>query len=100
MYIALDAMGGDYAPAYAVEGAVLAARELGIGILLVGDTDKVKAELDKHAADSLPIEIVHASEYILMEETTLDAMRSKRDSSIRVAARLVKEGRANGLVSA
>ena len=98
--IAVDAMGGDRAPGIEVEGAVLAAREYGVGVILVGDQNAVKAELRKHAADGLPIEIVHASEVILMTDSASKALRSKRDSSIRVANRLVAEGRAQGVVSA
>ena len=93
-------MGGDYAPENPVAGAINAAREFGIHAILVGDEQKINAELANYDVSGLPLEIVHTSEYISMEETTLDAMRSKRDSSIRVAARLVKEGKANGLVSA
>jgi glycerol-3-phosphate acyltransferase PlsX len=98
--IAVDAMGGDRAPGVEVEGAVLAAREYGVGVILVGDQNAVKAELRKHAADGLAIEIVHASEVILMTDSASKALRSKRDSSIRVANRLVAEGRAQGVVSA
>jgi len=100
MIIAVDAMGGDYAPANPVEGAVRAAREDGIRILLVGDEQKIGVELAKHDTSGLPIEIEHASEVILMEEPTLTALRAKRDSSIRVCARLVKEGKAQGIVTA
>lgn len=100
MIIALDAMGGDYAPDSPVEGAVLAARQYGIRSILVGDEDRLKQELSKHDTEGLPLEIEHASQSIRMDETTLDAMRGKRDSSIRVAARLVKEGKAQGVVSA
>ncbi len=98
--IAVDAMGGDRAPGVEVEGAVLAAREFGVGVILVGDQNAVKAELRKHSAEGLPIEIVHASEVILMSDSASKALRSKRDSSIRVANRLVAEGRAQGVVSA
>ncbi len=100
MIVAVDAMGGDYAPANPVAGAVKAAREEGIEIILVGDKNAISAELEKHEADGLPIQIVHASEVIEMREPTLTALRSKRDSSIRVCARLVKDGRAHGIVTA
>jgi glycerol-3-phosphate acyltransferase PlsX len=99
--IAVDAMGGDDAPKAEVEGAIRAARSLGVRVILVGKQDIVRAELDKHEdiAD-LPIEVQHASEQITMEDSAGKAMRNKRDSSIRVAARLVRDGAADGVVSA
>ena len=98
--IALDAMGGDSAPRAEVEGAVLAARELGIRVLLVGQQETVKRELAKHPHRGLPLEIVHASEVIAMNESPVTAFRKKKDSSVHVAARLVKSGDADGFVSA
>lgn len=99
MNIALDAMGGDFAPENPVEGAVLAAREHDLKILLVGDEHRIKQELEKHKIHGLRLEIVHASEVITMEDK-VEAMRNKRDSSLRVCARLVKEGQAGCMVSA
>ncbi len=93
-------MGGDQAPRSEVEGAVQAAREWGIGILLVGREDIVRKELANHRHAGLPLEIVHASEVITMDDKAAKAFRQKRDSSIRVAARLVRDGRAQGVVSA
>jgi glycerol-3-phosphate acyltransferase PlsX len=99
--IALDAMGGDHAPKAEVEGAILAARQFGVKVLLVGREEIVRAELDRHRdAKGLPIEIVHASEFITMEDSAAKAVRAKRDSSIRVASRLVDRGTAQGVVSA
>jgi glycerol-3-phosphate acyltransferase PlsX len=98
--IAVDAMGGDSAPGIEVEGAVMAAREYETGVILVGDQEKLKAELGRHDTRDLPIEVVHASEVILMSDSAGKALRTKRDSSIRVAARLVSEGRAQGVISA
>jgi phosphate acyltransferase len=98
--IAVDAMGGDHAPRPEVEGAVLAARELGVRVLLVGQPQVVRAELAKHAAPNLPIEIIPASEVITMEDHPAQAFRRKKDSSVHVAARLVREAKADGLVSA
>jgi phosphate acyltransferase len=98
--IALDAMGSDRAPKPEIEGAILAARQYGVRVLLVGPEAEVKAELDRHsAAARLPIEIVHASEYITMDDK-VEAIRAKRDSSMRVGLRLVREGQANGFVTA
>ncbi len=99
--IAVDAMGGDHAPKAEVEGAIRASRSLGVRVILVGPEDRVKKELAQHeGAAALPIEVYHASEWITMEDSAAWAMRNKRDSSIRVAARLVREGLADGLVSA
>src|SRR5947209_546092 len=98
--IAVDAMGGDNAPRSEVEGSVLAAREYGVRILLVGQPQIVRAELAKHATPNLPIEIVPASEVITMTDHPAQAFRRKKDSSVHVAARLVRETKADGLVSA
>jgi glycerol-3-phosphate acyltransferase PlsX len=99
--IAVDAMGGDLAPKAEVEGSIQAARELGVKIILVGKQDVVRQELARHEnAGGLPIEIQHASEYITMEDSAAKAVRTKRDSSIRVATRLVRDGIAQGVVSA
>jgi phosphate acyltransferase len=98
--IALDAMGSDRAPKPEIESAILAARQYGVRVLLVGPEEVVKAELDRHsAAAHLPIEIVHASEFITMEDK-IDAIRAKRDSSMRVGLRMVREGQAAGFVTA
>jgi glycerol-3-phosphate acyltransferase PlsX len=93
-------MGGDKAPAVEVEGAVRAAREYGVGVLLVGNEAALRAELARHQTHGLPLEVVHASEVITMDDSAGKSVRSKRDSSIRVAARLVREGAAQGLISA
>jgi glycerol-3-phosphate acyltransferase PlsX len=99
--IAVDAMGGDDAPKAEVEGAIRAARALGIRVILVGKQDIVRAELRKHDdVSDLPIEVQHASEQITMEDSAAKAVKNKRDSSIRVAARLVRDGVADGFVSA
>jgi glycerol-3-phosphate acyltransferase PlsX len=98
--IALDAMGGDYAPAHPVAGAVLAAREYGARILLVGRQAEVEAELRRHDTRGLDIGIVHAGEVVGMDEPPVTAFRRKKDSSIRIASTLVRDGRAQGVVSA
>ena len=99
--IALDAMGSDRAPKPEIEGAIHAARNYGVRVLLVGPEATIKAELDRHpAATRLPLEIVHASEVISMEDKAVKAVRAKRDSSMRVGLRLVREGRAAGFVTA
>ena len=97
--IALDAMGGDHAPRAEVEGAVLAARELGTRIFLVGIEATLKQELGRHRHRGLPIEIVNATEVVTMSDSPAHAFRRKKDSSLHVAARLVRDGKADALVS-
>ena len=98
--IALDAMGSDRAPKPEIEGALHAARQYGLRVLLIGPEDLIRAELSRHSsAARLPLEVVHASEYITMEDK-VEAIRGKRDSSMRVGLRLVREGRAAGFVTA
>jgi glycerol-3-phosphate acyltransferase PlsX len=99
--IALDAMGSDRAPKPEIEGAIQAARHLGSRVILVGPEQQLKAELSRYRWTSrLPIEIIHASEVITMEDKAAQAVRSKRDSTMRVGLRLVREGVAAGFVSA
>jgi glycerol-3-phosphate acyltransferase PlsX len=99
--IALDAMGSDRAPKPEIEGAIQAARNYGVHVLLVGPEPALQAELARYsAAGNLPIEIVHASEVITMDDKAVQAVRAKRDSSMRVGLRLVREGQAQGFVTA
>ncbi|MCH6554532.1 MAG: phosphate acyltransferase PlsX [Acidobacteria bacterium] len=98
--IAVDAMGGDHAPQSEVEGALLAAREHGVRVLLVGQEDVLRAELARHKTDGLPVEVLAASQVIAMGENPIRALRKKRDSSLHVAARAAQEGRADGVVTA
>src|SRR5258707_5734857 len=89
--IAVDAMGGDDAPRPEVEGSVLAAREYGVRILLVGQPNVIRPELAKHAAPNLPIEIVAATDVITMNDHPAQAFRRKKDSSMHVEARRVRD---------
>jgi len=99
--IAIDAMGGDFAPSSPVAGAVEAAREFSIPILLVGRRDEIELELGRlPGIAGLSIEIVHASEVVDMAESPVTAFRRKKDSSIRIGATLIRDGRAQGLVTA
>jgi len=98
--IAVDAMGGDHAPRPEVEGAIAAARELNVRILLVGIAPELKRELAKHSHRGLPIEIVPANEVITMRDSPSQAFRKKKDSSAHVATKLVRGGQADGLISA
>ncbi|HTR64656.1 MAG TPA: phosphate acyltransferase PlsX [Terriglobales bacterium] len=99
--IALDAMGSDRAPKPEIEGAIQAARQHDVHVVLVGPETALRAELRRYpAASHLPIEIQHASEFISMDEKAAQAVRAKRDSSMRVGLRLVREGQASGFVTA
>ncbi len=98
--IALDAMGGDFAPAEIVKGAVMAARDLGIRVALVGRPEPVVAELAKHGPRPEGISVVAASQVIEMDEHPAQAARHKKDSSIVVGLRMVKQGEAAAFVSA
>ena len=99
--VALDAMGGDRFPAPEVEGAIQAARDFDVKVILVGREEIIRKELTKcRGWHSLAIEIKHATEQITMEDSAGKAVRAKKDSSIRVASRLVREGIAQGVVSA
>ena len=100
MRIALDAMGGDKAPKESVAGAVQAARELAVSVALVGPRDVLTAELARHDASGLPIEVVHAPDIIDMAEHPVQAVRRRPAASMNVAVRLVKDGTANAFVSA
>src|SRR4030095_13195442 len=98
--IAVDAMGGDHAPEVEIEGAIQAAAQFGIPIVLVGQEDVSHLFFEKHDTASLHIEVIHASEVITMDESAATAARKKKDSSIRVAARLMRDGTVAGGVSA
>jgi phosphate acyltransferase len=100
MKIAVDAMGGDHGPAVVVEGAVAAVREFGASVILVGDRQAIDGELARLGARSLGLEVRHASEVVGMAESPSLALRRKRDSSLRVAAELVRDGKAAAFISA
>jgi len=100
MRIVLDAMGTDDYPAPDVEGAVLAAREWGDEIILVGDEAQIRPELDKHDTAGLKLELIHASQVIEMTDKPAQAARAKEDSSMRVGLGLVRDGQADAFVSA
>jgi glycerol-3-phosphate acyltransferase PlsX len=99
--IALDAMGSDKAPKPEIEGAILAARQYEVEVLLIGPEQQLRAAIAEHpAAASLPIKVVNATEVIGMQEKAAQAVRAKKDSSMRVGLRLVRDGKASGFVSA
>lgn len=97
--IAVDAMGGDNAPGEVVAGAVAAAKEGGLQIMLVGDPDQVQAELSKHDAGKLPIAVIPSEGVIVEGEAPAMALRQKPRSSILVSTGLVKQGKAHASVT-
>src|SRR2546427_11686998 len=100
MKIAVDAMGGDFGPAVVVEGAVAACREFGLASVRVGARAAIEREIARLGARDLPVSVRHASQVVGMAESPSQALRRKRDSSLRVAAELVKEGECGAIVSA
>ncbi|MDP2943513.1 MAG: phosphate acyltransferase PlsX [Candidatus Omnitrophota bacterium] len=100
MRIAVDGMGGDYAPQVVVEGAVTAALEYGFDIVIVGERSKIEAELSKLPSVPSSISVHHASEVIDMHEPGAVSVRTKKDSSIWVATELAKEKKVDAVVSA
>jgi glycerol-3-phosphate acyltransferase PlsX len=98
MKIAVDAMGGDFGPKATVPGALAAASDLGIDVLLVGLESAVRRELARESAPSARVRIIDAPEAIGMGEGLL-AFRKKKASSIRVGAQLVRDGAADAFVS-
>jgi glycerol-3-phosphate acyltransferase PlsX len=94
-------MGSDRAPKPEIEGAIQAARRFGIQVALVGPEETLRAEFSRHPfSRSLPISIVHASEVITMDDKAVQAVRAKRDSTMRVGLRLVREGKADAFITA
>ena len=100
MPIAIDAMGGDYYPRHPVSSAVTAVNQHDVDIILVGDEKRIKSELDRHRFDAGRIDIVNASEVVEMSDSVVTALRKKRSSSMRICFDLVKNGDADGVVSA
>ena len=98
--IAVDAMGGDLGPSVVVPGAIEAARQTGAKILLVGNEATLDGELNRLSPSGLDLEIVHAPEVAGMDEKPSDILRRKKNASIQVACRLVRDGAAQGVVSA
>ncbi len=97
--VAVDVMGGDTAPAHEITGAVMAARNWQIPIVLVGQTASVEVELAKHDIQGLDIRIEQASEVVGMHDSASDAVRKKKNSSIRVAFDQVQQGCVDAVVS-
>ncbi|KPU43949.1 phosphate acyltransferase [Oxobacter pfennigii] len=100
MKVVIDGMGGDNAPSAVVEGSVLAVSEYDIHIIIVGDSKLIEQELNKHTYDKSKIEVIHTSEVISTNEAPVMAIRRKKDSSMAVGMKLVKEGKAEAFISA
>src|SRR5689334_4825467 len=101
MRIAIDAMGGDDGPGTIVDGALVAARHLQIGLLLVGDRGAIDHELARHpGAAALDLRILHTPDSISMSESATTALRRKPRASVRLAAEAVRDGDASALFSA
>lgn len=100
MRIAVDAMGGDHGPGPVIEGAVQAARDFGIEIVLVGDTARIEQHLSRLKGGDPQCVIRHAPQTVGMQESPASVARKKRDSSIWIATSLVKDGEASAVVSA
>ena len=99
--IAVDGMGSDKAPESEIRGAIAACRLFDVRVRLVGPEDRLRPVLDAELQrEDLPIEVVHAAEWIGMDEKAAQAVRSKRDSSMRVGLKMVREGRAAGFLTA
>ncbi len=100
MKIAVDAMGGDKAPDVIISGAILAAKEINADIVLVGQEDIIKSKLAEHKRVPANISIVNATEIIAMNESPAVSVRRKKDSSINIAVKMVKDKSADAMVSA
>ena len=101
IWIAVDAMGGDYAPRHVVDGALAAARHFDLGVALVGPSQALHAELERHGGvDESRIRLVDAPDVVTMEESPAAALRRKPRTSIKVAAETVARGEAAALFSA
>ncbi|MCC0694057.1 phosphate acyltransferase PlsX [Clostridioides sp. ES-S-0048-02] len=100
MKIVIDGMGGDNAPKSNVEGAVNAIKEYQVDLIITGDKDLLEKEFSNYEFDKNKLEIVHTTEIIENEDKPVKAIRSKKDSSMVVALNLVKEGKADSIISA
>ncbi len=93
-------MGGDFAPQATVEGAVLAARELKLNVVLVGDRTILQKELDEHDCNGLNLTIEHAPEVVLMDDSPLEVVLSKPQSSLHVCYQMLRRGEVDAVISA
>lgn len=99
MRIAIDAMGGDFAPEDVIKGSIIGSKNYGVGIIFVGPQTRIEKELARYDTSGLDIEIVHTDEYLVEGEAPAYALRAKRSASITLAVKLVKDGRASAVIS-
>ena len=99
MKIVLDVMGGDHAPEVTVAGAIDAAREFGVSILLVGPEDVVRSELAKHDTAGLDLSVVHAPQFVDMHDKPAEVLRAKPLSTMHIGMDLVRQGEADAFVT-
>lgn len=99
MKIAIDAMGGDYAPEEVIRGAIKGAEEYDVGLILVGSENRINHELARYNTAGLQIEVLPTEEYLVEGESPAYALRDKRNASITLAMKLVKEGKAAAVIS-
>lgn len=100
MAVAVDVMGGDYPVTVPIDGAIRAANDFDIKVVLVGDESKIRAQLQKHSYKQDNVSVVHCSEVVEMHESPALALRQKKKSSIRVAIELHKQGEVDAVISA
>ncbi len=100
MRIVIDAMGSDHCPVPDVEGAVLAARELNVAVVLVGDAPRIQVELAKHATQGLSVEVVHAPQAVVMTDKPGTVGKAKPQSSMHIGMGMIKSGQADAFVTA
>lgn len=98
--IAVDAMGGDFGPSVVVPGAIMASRLHNLHVKFVGDTGKIENELAKISLENASYDIIHADDVVYMNEKPSDILRRKKNASIQIACRMVRDGEADGVVSA
>lgn len=98
--VAIDAMGGDHGPDVIVQGALAGARRFDASLLLVGTPSEIATSMNRHGSTGVHVEIIEATDVIAMDEHPAQAVRRKPESSINVATRLVRDGRADAVVSA
>ena len=98
MKIAIDAMGGDFAPEKIIKGAVEGARQHGVGIVFAGPQERIQTELAKYDIAGLDIEIIHTDEYLIEGEQPAYALRNKRKASILLAVKAVRDGKASAAI--
>ena len=99
MAIAIDAMGGDTPLVEAVDAAVRAINDFDQEVVLVGDEHRIRHQLEQYRYDASRLEVVHTTEVVEMYESPANALRQKKDSSIRVAVNLIQQGKVDAMLA-